>query len=161
VADKEKKIDIKVDLNEKLGESMENGFDAIGKIFGGLVGAIKDAIGPEMMKSLGAATWLGQVAECLEKMSKSLSTDGRVPDEPAGQLSFLQGQLDTSLDGSKLESQKATFQEHLRNSLQALENADADPQSAAKTLARAAGYFKAAATSMVPMQSSSGDSDDE
>ena len=84
MADKEKKIDIKVDLNEKFGESMENGFDAIGKIFGGLVGAIKDAIGPEMMKSLGAATWLGQVAECLEKMSKSLSTDGRVPDEPAG-----------------------------------------------------------------------------
>lgn len=75
----DKKIDFKIDLNEKLGESMENGFDAIGKFFGGLVGAIKEAIGPVLMKSLGAANWLGQTAQCLEALSKSLSTDGTLP----------------------------------------------------------------------------------
>jgi hypothetical protein len=145
VAD-EKKIDFKVDLNEKLDESMGNGFDAIGKIFGGIIGAIKDAVGPEMMKALGAA------AQCLEAISKSLSTDGTVPGEPNGQLSFLKDQLDKSLDGTNLEAQKATFQQYLQNSQQALENAAADPQAAAKTLAHAAGYFKAAATSFVPVQ---------
>ena len=62
---------------------------------------------------------LGQFAECLETMSNSLSTDGRVPDEPAGQLSFLKDQLDAKLDGSKLESQKATFQEQLQSIQQA------------------------------------------
>ncbi len=156
----EKKIEFKVDLNEKLGESMENGFGAIGKIFGGIIGAIKDAVGPEMMKALGAANWLGQVAQCLETISKSLSTDGTVPGEPNGQLSFLKDQLDKSLDGTKLEAQKATFQQYLQNSQQALENADADPQAAAKILAHAAGYFKAAATSFVPVTPSA-DSDAE
>lgn len=148
----EKKIEFKVDLNEKLGESMGNGFDAIGKIFGGIIGAIKDAVGPEMMKAIGAANWLGQVAQCLETISKSLSTDGTVPGEPNGQLSFLKDQLDKSLDGTNLEAQKATFQQHLQNSQQAMENADADPQAAVKILAHAAGYFKAAATSFVPVQ---------
>ena len=64
---------------------------------GGLVGAIQDAIGPGMLKSLEAANWLGQVAECLETISKILSTD-----------------------------------------------------------AHAAGYFKAAAKSLVPIQTKSG-----
>ena len=159
MAEKDKKIDIKLDLNEKLGGSMENGFDALGKIFGGLVGAIKEAIGPEVMKSLGAATWLGQVAQCLETLSKSLSTDGTVPDEPAGQLSFLLSQIDVSLDGTKLAAQKGTFQQHLQNCQQALTNASTDPRAAAKTLAHGAGYFKAAATSMVPIQSRSDASD--
>ena len=153
VAEKGKNIDFTLDLNEKLGGSMENGFDALGKVFGGLVGAIKEAIGPELMKSIGAATWLGQVAQCLETLSKSLSTDGTVPDEPAGQLSFLLNQLDASLDGTKLEAQKGAFQQHLQSCQQALANAAADPRAAAKTLAHAVGYFKAAATSMVPIQS--------
>lgn len=147
-----KKIDFTIDLNEKLGDSMENGFDALGKVFGGLVGAIKEAIGPELMKSLGAATWLGQVAQCLDTISKGLSTNGTVPDEPAGQLSFLKDQLDSSLDGTKLAGQKTAFQQHLQNCQQALANAGADPQAAAKTLAHAAGYFKAAATSCLPVQ---------
>ena len=159
MADK-KKIDFNIDLNEKFGESMENGFEALGKIFGGLVGAIKEAIGPEMMKSLAAANWLGQIARCLEKLSQSLSTDGTVADEPLGRLSFLKDQLDESLDGSKLQAQKATFQQHLQNCQQALANADADPQTAAKTLAHAAGYFEAAASSCVPIQSTA-NSDDE
>ncbi|MCA9122453.1 MAG: hypothetical protein H6822_15395 [Planctomycetaceae bacterium] len=152
MADEEKKFDIKVDLNENLGESLESGFDVLGKVFGGLVSAIKDAVGPELIKSLGTANWLGQIAECLETMSKSLSADGTVADEPAGKISFLKDQLDSSLDGTKLEAQKASIQQHLENSLQALENAEADPQAAAKALAHAAGYFKAAATSIVPIQ---------
>ena len=161
MADDDKKIDIKLDLNkEDFGESLENGFDALGKVFGGIVGAIKDAVGPEMIKLLGTAKFLSQVAECLETISKSLSTDNTIPDESVGQLSFLQGQLDTSLDGTKLEAQKSGFQEHLEKSQQALEDAAADPQAAAKTLAHAAGYFKAAAKSCMPVQPQA-DSDDE
>ena len=160
---KDETIDTNIDLNDtNFGESLETGFDALGKVFGGLVGAIKDAVGPEMMKTLGAANWLGQVAECLETLSKGLSTDGSIPSEAAGQFSFLADQLDANVDGSKLEAQKATIGEHLQNSRQALDSADNDPQAAAKALAHAVGYFKAAATSVVPIQpSSNGDSDDE
>jgi hypothetical protein len=160
VADQEKKIDIKFDLNENLGDSMGKGLDAIGKVFGGLIGAIKDAVGPEMMKALETANWLGQVAECLETISKSLSTDGSVPDDSVGQLSFLKAQLDSSLEGSKFEAQKATFQQHLQDCQQALDNSSTNPQVAAKTVAQAAGYFKAAAKSLVPIKASS-DSRDE
>lgn len=151
VADNDPKI--KIDINEKidLGESIENGFDAIGKVFGGLIGAIKDAVGPEMMKTLAVASWLGQLAECLEKIAGGLTADGTVPAEPAGQLAFYAEQFDTTLDGSKLESQKAAFSEHLQNCQQAVANAAADASAAATTLNHSAGYFKAAAASCVPV----------
>lgn len=159
--DQPKEIDLEIDLKDNLGESLETGFDALGKVFEGLVGAIKDAVSPEMMKSLVVSNWLGQVAECLDTLSKSLSTDGTVPAESAGQLSFLKDQLDASVDGSKLEAQKATFQDHLLKSQQAVGNAVTDPETASTTIAHAAGYFKAAATSMVPIQGTSEDSNGE
>lgn len=161
VADKENEIDIKIDLNEDLGKSLETGFGALGQVFGGLVGAIKDAVGPEMMKALGTANWLGQVAESLETISSGLSADGTVPAESTGQLSFLAGQLNESINGSKLEGQKATFADHLQKSLQAVDNAATDPETASTTIAHAAGYFKAAATSMIPIQGTSDDSNGE
>ena len=149
----EKKPDIKIDLNEKidLGENLENGFDAIGKVFGGLVGAIKDAVGPELMKTLEVANWLGQVAECLEKISTGLKSDGTVPAEQAGQLAFYAEQFDSTLDGSKLDAQKAGLLEHLNAAQQAVRDALNDPEAAAATLGHAAGYFKAAAASCVPV----------
>lgn len=157
----EKDPDIKIDLNESLGEGLQNGFDAIGKVFGGLVGAIKDAVGPELMKTLELANWLGQLAECLEKISVGLNSDGSVPDEPAGQLLFYVDQFDATLDGSKLEAQKPAFQQHLSQCQQALKDAAVDASLAAKTLAKSAGYFKAAAASCVPVQANASDRDSE
>jgi len=149
----EKDPDIKIDINEKidLSEGLENGFDAIGKVFGGLVGAIKDAVGPELMKTLAVASWLGKLSECLENIAVGLTADGTVPAEPTGQLVFYAEQFDTMLDGSKLESQKAAFREHLQNCQQAVANASDDPSAAATKLSHAAGYFKAAAASCVPV----------
>lgn len=140
------------DINVDLGEGLQNGFDAIGKAFGGLVGAIKDAVGPELMKTLEVSTWLGQVAECLEKISNGLSSDGSVPAEPAGQFAFFVDQFDSNLNGSKLESQKPALQGHLQKCQQAIENAAADPAIAVATLSHSAGYFKAAAATCLPIQ---------
>lgn len=148
----EKGPELKIDINENLGESLQNGFDAIGQVFGGLVGAVKDTVGPDLMKTLEVANWLGQLGECLEKVSKGLTADGVVPAEPTGQLAFFAEQFDSTLDGSKLESQKSKLQQHLQNCQQAVENAGADPVSAAVTLSHSAGYFKAAAGSCIPVQ---------
>lgn len=155
----EKDPEIKIDLNENLGEGLQNGFDAIGKAFGGLVGAIKDAVGPELMKNLEVANWLGRLAECLEKISDGLHSDGSVPAAQAGQFSFYVDLFDATLDGSKLEAQKPAFQQHLNRCQQALKNPVTDAPLAAATLAQSAGYFKAAAASCVPVQANASDSD--
>ncbi|MEP3479960.1 MAG: hypothetical protein ABJZ55_11985 [Fuerstiella sp.] len=153
----DKKIEIDTDID--LGESLENGFDALGKVFGGLVGAIKDAVGPEVIMTLQAANWLGQLTECLQQIVKGLDADEMVPAEPAGQFSFLAEQFNTILDGSKLESQKPAFGQHLQNCQQAISDAADDAKAAATVLNHSAGYFKAAAASCVPVSGKTTDAD--
>ena len=153
----EKHFDKKIEANKKidLGDSLENGFDALGKVFEGLAGAIKDAVGPEIMKTLEVANWLGQLAECVGSIAEGLSAHGAVPAEPAGQFAFFVEQFDTTLDGSKLESKKPALAEHLQNCQQAIANAEGDTATSATSLSHAAGYFRAAAASCVPISGQS------
>ena len=148
----EPSTDFKIDIDPKIGESLQGGMDAIGKVFGGLVGAIKDAVGPELMRSMEVAGWLGQLASCLDDMANGLKTNSEVPAEASGQFAFYVEQFDSSLDGSKLESQKASLKQQLEKAEQAVASAVTDPDASAAALAQASGYFKAAAASLVPIQ---------
>lgn len=150
-ADAQKQVpsEFKIDIDPKVGESLQGGLDALGNVFGGLIGAIRDAVGPELMRNMEVAGWVGQVATCLEQIAASLKEDGNVSAEVSGQLSFFVDQFDSSLEGSKLESQQVALKQYLLNAQQAVENADRDAVSA---VAQAAGYFKAAAASCVPIQ---------
>lgn len=150
---------IEIDKNIELGEGLENGFDALGKVFGGLVGAIKDAVGPEVIMTLQAANWLGQLAECLQQIVEGLDADGIVPAEPAGQFAFFAEQFSTILDGSKLESQKPSLGQHLQSCQQAIGNGSVDAKAAATVLNHSAGYFKAVAASCFPVSGKTADAD--
>ena len=151
-ADQSPSEDFKIDIDPKIGESLQGGMDAIGKVFGGLVGAIKDAVGPELMRSMEVAGWLGQLASCLDDMANGLNSNSEVPAEASGQFTFYVEQFDSALDGSKLESQKPSLQQQLQKAQQAVASAGSDPDESAAALAQASGYFKAAAASLVPIQ---------
>lgn len=145
--------EFKIDIDPRIGESLQGGMDALGKVFGGLVGAIKDAVGPELMRSMEVASWLGQLASCLDDMASGLKSNNELPAESSGQFAFYVEQFSSSLDGSRLASQKASLQLQLENARQAVASAVSDPDASAGALAQASGYFKAAAASLVPIQS--------
>ena len=143
--------EIKIDIDPKIGESLQGGMDAIGKVFGGLVGVIKDAVGPELMKGIEVSGWLSKLAKCLESIATGLRSDGTVPSEAAGQLSFFTDQFDEALAGSKLETQQDALKAQLQTAHDAIAAAGDDQQSSADAVSKAAGYFKAAAASCVPV----------
>ena len=147
----QKPLDLKFDIDPKVGESLQGGLDALGQVFGGLVGAIKDAVGPEVMKGIEVAGWLEQLTTCLESIAAGLRSDGIVPADAVGQLTFFAEQFDSAIAGSKLEAQKELLTAKLRMAQQVIDGVNNDPTAAAETVTRVAGYFKAAAASCVPV----------
>lgn len=140
-----------IDIDPKVGESLQVGLDALGKVFGGLVGAIQDAVGPELMRGMEVASWLEQLTQCLDLIAEELQSGGNVPSAAVGQLAFFTAQLDETLAGSTLESQQVSLRQQFDRAQQALKNTEDDPASAATVLSEVAGYFKAAAASCVPL----------
>lgn len=139
------------DFSGSVNESLQGGIEVIGKVFGGLVGAIKDAVGPELLQAMELAGWLQQLSGCLDSIVGALKSQGSVPAESAGQLAFYAEQFDRVVAGSKLESQQDTLRQHLHQARQAAESASKDPTAAVDVIAQASGYFKAAASSCVPL----------
>ena len=142
----------KFEFDPKTGDGLQKGMEALQQVFGGFVKSIKDAIGPEMMRNLEAAQWLGQLAECLEQIATGLKESGEVPSESAGQLEFFVDQWDSALQGSKLESNQESLRKRLESAQQAIVQTTPDTASRqAAVIAQAAGYFHAAARSVVPV----------
>ena len=152
-ADKTRQIDLNLDIDPNLGDGLQNGLNALGQVFGGLVDAIKDVVGPETLKNMEAAGWLGQVAECLDTISAGLKQDGNVPADAVGQFSYFSEQFPAAIADSTLESQSDALQARLQMAQTAVDVAGKDPATAAASIAEVAGYFKAAVASCVPVAS--------
>lgn len=148
-ANTKQQIDLNFDFDPNVGDGLKNGLNALGQVFGGLVTAIKDAVGPEMLKNLEAAGWMGQVAKCLETISTELNQNGSVPADAVGQLSYFSEQFSEAIAGSMLESQSDALKARLQTAQTAIDAAGEDPVAAAAAIAKVAGYFKAAAESFV------------
>lgn len=141
----------KIEIDPQIDDSLQGGLNALGQVFSGFVGAIKDAVGPELIRNAEVANWLTQLASCLEEISRSLSANGEVPAEATGRLTFFVEQFDTALEDSRLAAQKASLREHLDRAHEAAQGAVSNPEEAATNIGKAAGYFKAAAASCLPM----------
>lgn len=142
----------KFEFDSKTGDGLQKGMEALQQVFGGFVKSIKDAMGPEVIRNLEAAQWLGQLAECLEQIATGLKASGEVPSESAGQLEFLADQWDGALVGSKLESNQESLRKRLESAQQAILQTTPDTASRqAELIAQTAGYFQAAAKSVLPL----------
>ena len=63
-ADKTRQIDLNLDIDPNLGDGLQNGLNALGQVFGGLVDAIKDVVGPETLTCVDNS-WTGELPVCL------------------------------------------------------------------------------------------------
>jgi hypothetical protein len=148
-----KPLDFKIEIDPKLGDSVQGGLDAIQKVFAGFVQTIKDTIGPETLRNLEAGNWLEQLAVCLDQIAVGLRDIGAVPPDKAGELAFYLEQWESAVQGSKFESQQAALRQRLDGVRQAVERVpEGNAAQEAKVLTEAAGYFHAAAKTAVPLQ---------
>lgn len=147
--------EIQIDIPADVGDSLQGGLDAIGKVFGGLVNSIKDAVGPELMRGMEAANWLEQVASCLDEIADGLRESGAAPWESLGQLDFYVEQFDGELEGTKLAERQRELRKHLEAAYAAAKQGDSNDAAAqADNVSRASGYFRAAARTLIPMTGS-------
>lgn len=147
------RVNFNLDVNPKVGDSLQGGFDALQKVFVGLVESVKEAVGPETLKSLELGNWFEQLASCLDQIATSLREAGTVPAEKVGELAFFSEQLDSEIRGSKFESQQASLRQRLDAVTQSLDDVNgANATEAARKLAQAAGYFHAAAKTVAPLR---------
>lgn len=145
--------EFKIEFDSQSGDGLQKGMEALQQVFGGFVQSIKDAIGPEMIRNMEAAQWLDQLATCLEEIATGLRETGSVPPEAAGKLAFHVDGWDSSLKGSKLEARQAALRERLQTAEQAIQQVTQDnAEHQAALVGQAAGYFRAAAKSIIPMQ---------
>ncbi len=150
----------RVEIDPQVEQSLQGGLDALGKVFGGLVNSIKDAVGPELMRSMEVANWLEQLATCLDGIAGELRSSGSASWESVGQLDFYVDQFDAELQDTKLADRQAALREHLDSAHAAVKQVTPDNAvQQADQIAKAAGYFRAAARSLVPIADKSGQSD--
>jgi hypothetical protein len=144
--------EFKIKFDSQAGDGLQKGLEALQQVFGGFVQSIKDAVGPEMMRNFEAAQWLGQLGDCLDQIATGLRDAGKVPPEAAGQLAFFVDQWDSGLRGSKLEPNRAALRTRLESAEQAIQQATAENAAQqAAVVAQSAGYFHAAAKSVLPL----------
>jgi hypothetical protein len=142
------KFDINSKVNEKLQEGLQGGVDALQNFFTGFVKSIQTAIGPEVMRSLSASQWLGQVAASLEEVAAAWRADSPTPPGKSGELSCYAERVIEEVKGSRVEGQSEALCEWLEIAMQAIDREDTQSRS----VADAAGYFNAAAKSAMPLQ---------
>ncbi|MBP85804.1 MAG: hypothetical protein CMJ64_03665 [Planctomycetaceae bacterium] len=151
--------EINFSFDGDVGDAIGKGVDSLKSLLGGIVDAVQEAMGPEMIQNLAAAQWLSQVAACLESAATGLREQGSVPFGTAGELTCFQERAEAELKGSKFKAQLPQMQQRLKGALDLVEqcsaNADAAPSDLdIRKVADNAGYFKAAAASAVPISPS-------
>ena len=144
---------INIPVDGDVGDALEKGMDALKSVFGGIVDMVQDTIGPDGMKNLGAGQWLTQVSTSLEEAAKSLR-DGAVSAGKAGELSCFLDRIEEELTGSKFESQLPSMLQKLQTALTVVQSGDSSDLAGIDAVADAAGYFSAAASSIVSTGSS-------
>ena len=122
---------------------------AMKKLFEGFATVAKQAIGPELLRNLEAASWLGRVATCLDETGASLNQPPTVVAGKSGELACYLEQLDAEVKGSRFESQEDALRHRIEGVVQAI--IGKSQTDASRTVAEAAGYFRAAANSVGPL----------
>ena len=144
--------EFKIKFDSQAGDGLQKGMEVLQQVIGGFVQSIKDAVGPEMMRNFEAAQWLEQLGDCLDQIAVGLRDSGKVPPEAAGQLAFYVDQWDGGLRGSKLEPNQAALRKRLESAEAAIQQATSENAAQqAAVVAQAAGYFHAAAKSVLPL----------
>lgn len=135
----------KTDFNEQFGKSFEAGLGALQQVFAGFVKMAQDAVGPELIRNIQAASWLSAVAECLDAITNA----GQITNHQAGEIDSFVERCQAELNGSRFASQIPSFQSRLGAvAAVAARTAGTDEKLIAediRILASAAGYFRASA----------------
>jgi hypothetical protein len=157
--DSKDKPEINFSFDGDVSDAIGKGVDTLKSVLGGIVNAVQEAMGPEMMQNLAAAQWLSQAAACLESAAKGLREQGSVPPGTAGELTCFQERAEAELKGSKFKTQLPQMQQRLQAALDLVEQCSSAPDATPSDqdickIADAAGYFKAAAASAVPISPS-------
>ena len=143
-----KNAEFKIDIDPKLGQSLQGGVDAIQQLFAGFVNTIKESVGPDMLKNLSTAAWLTQVADSLEQVNSAQQAGEPIPESKSGEIACYLERLDAELKGSRVEGQANSLRDRLARVQTGLEQQQLDR----RTLGDAIGFFQAAAKSVVPIQ---------
>lgn len=133
------------DFNEHFGKSFEAGLGALQQVFAGFVKMAQNAVGPELIGNIQAASWLGSVAECLDVITNA----GQITNHQAGEIDSFVARCQAELNGSRFASQIPSFQGRLSTvAAVAARTAGTDEKLSAEDIrgvASAAGYFRASA----------------
>lgn len=116
---------------------MDKAVEALQSLFQGIAQAAQSAFGSEFLRNFQAASWLAQVADCLDRLTISLRAGHAMPTAARGELTFFREQLTSELHESKFAP--AAFLTRLDLVLQS-----SDPA----VIEEAAGYFRAASASV-------------
>jgi hypothetical protein len=134
-----------VDFNEQFGKSFEAGLGALQQVFAGFVKMAQNAVGPELVRNIQAASWLGSVAECLDAITNAR----QITNHQAGEIDSFVERCQAELNGSRFASQIPSFLSRLSAvAAVAARTAGTDEKLSAeeiRSFASAAGYFRASA----------------
>ena len=133
------------DFNEQFGKSFEAGLGALQQVFAGFVKMAQNAVGPELVRNIQAASWLGSVAECLDAVANA----GQLTNHQVGEIDSFLERCQAELNDSRFASQIPSFQSRL-SAVAALAARTAGPAEKLsaediRSVASAAGYFRASA----------------
>lgn len=145
----EKTVEFKFDGN--LGNSLQSGLGALQQVFEGFAKMAQNAVGPDLVKNLQAGSWLGNVADCLDAIATSNGSG--VPGNQVGELACYSERLDAELTTSRFASQIPSFKLRLEAATavteRAMQSGGEISREDARTVAAAAGYFRASAKSVI------------
>lgn len=151
-----KTVEFKFDGN--LGNSLQSGLGALQQVFEGFAKMAQNAVGPDLVKSLQAGSWLGNVADCLDAIATSNGTG--VPGNQVGELACYSERLDAELATSRFASQIPSFKLRLEAATsvteRAMQSGGEISREDARTVAAAAGYFRASAKTVIAPTGSAG-----
>lgn len=125
----------------QFAQALQGGLAAMQKMFEGIAKMAQGFAGPEGMKNLQAGQWLARVAASLDEAAKP----GAALAGKAGEADFFLEGLSAELADSKFAAQEAALRTRLVAARHAIHTADA------RTLTEAAGYFRAAANTAIPL----------
>jgi len=148
--------DVTFSADGDVGEAVGQGMEALKMVLGGIVDMAQGLVGPEGMRGFEAGQWLAQVGASIEEIATALREQETVPAGKGGEITCFLERIDAELKGSKFESQTPAFRQRLEEISQLLERAGAEETSRPtagdlQQLTNSAGYFRAAASSAVPI----------
>jgi len=142
-------------FDSNVGDAIQGGMDALKMVMEGVVSAAQEMVGPEGMRNLEASQWLAQVATTVEEIATGLEQKAPLAGK-AGEIACFLEQVESEVKGSKFQAQLPSFRQRLEEVTQLLDRPGGEGSSPPtadelKQLNDSAGYFRAAASTAVPI----------